>query len=128
MLVVNPHLAMGATLSHLETRQLPREGATNAWFALVVHPSFIATARKSTYILSSIRLGILRPRKEEAQAYSWNARRPLNSYRYERPGGTDITERKQAEEALRRSEERRSQLQVFQLAAFGADARWIRAY
>jgi hypothetical protein len=31
--------------------------------------------------------------------------RPLISHLYRRPGGTDITERKQAEEALRRSEE-----------------------
>ena len=42
---------------------------------------------------------------EEAQAYAWNARRPLNSHLYERPGGTDITECKQAEEALLLSEE-----------------------
>jgi hypothetical protein len=27
---------------------------------------------------------------EEAQAYAWNARRPLNSHLCDRPGGTDI--------------------------------------
>jgi hypothetical protein len=37
---------------------------------------------------------------EEAEAYAWNTRRPLNSHLYDRPGGTDITERKQAEEPL----------------------------